>query len=72
MPDLKVKTRDNREIQISRGNFIFLRDEEGEVNWEWQYITTIHSQIEEILNRSEEFVDEVKRLLPDMPMGRLK
>lgn len=72
MPDLLIRTRDGREVQITRGNFIFLKDEEGEVNWEWQYIDKIHSEVEKILDRSEQMVDEVKRLLPDTPMGRLK
>ena len=72
MPDLLIRTRDGREVQITRGNFIFLKDEEGEVNWEWQYIDKIHSEVENILDRSEQMVDEVKKLLPDKPMGRLK
>jgi len=72
MPDLMIKTEDGRELQITRNNFIFLRDKEGEVNWEWQYIDVIHPQIEDILKRSEKLVDEVKSLLPDKPMGRLK
>ena len=72
MPNLVVRTKDGRELQITRNDFIYLKDKEGEVNWEWQYIDIIHPQIEDLLNRSEQFVDEVKKLLPDKPMGRLK
>ena len=72
MPNLIVRTRDGRELQISDQNFVFLKDREGEVNWEWEYLDNIQSDIETILERSESMVDEVKRLLPDIPMGRLK
>jgi len=67
-----VRTRDGRELQISGQNFVFLKDQEGEVNWEWEYLGNIQSDIEAILERSESMVDEVKHLLPDIPMGRLK
>ncbi|MFO7740081.1 MAG: hypothetical protein R6V46_16500 [Desulfatiglandaceae bacterium] len=72
MPNLIVRTRDGRELQISGQNFVFLKDQEGEVNWEWEYLGNIQSDIEAILERSESMVDEVKHLLPDIPMGRLK
>ena len=67
-----MRTRDGRELQISGQNFVFLKDQEGEVNWEWEYLGNIQSDIEAILERSESMVDEVKHLLPDIPMGRLK
>lgn len=72
MPNLIVRTRDGRELQISDRNFVFLKDQEGEVNWEWEYLDNMQSDIETILERSEAMVDEVKQLLPDIPMGRLK
>jgi hypothetical protein len=72
MPNLTIKGRDGRELQIAHGGYIYFRDEEGEVNWEWQYIPKIHEEIENILTRAEGMLDEVKKLLPDLPMGRLK
>jgi hypothetical protein len=73
MPNLTIKTEDGRELQISRGSFIFLRDEEGEVNWEWEHLLPeIGQELEGILDRSEAIVNEVKSLLPNIPMGRLK
>lgn len=72
MPNLVVGSRGGRELQISRGKFIFLRDREGEVNRGWQYVENAQPGIEAILERAEAMVDEVKALLPDIPMGRLK
>jgi hypothetical protein len=73
MPNLTIKTQDDRELQISRGSFIFLRDEEGEVNWEWeQLLPEIRQELEGILDRSEAMITDVKSLLPNIPMGRLK
>jgi phage pi2 protein 07 len=72
MPNLTIKGRDGRELQIADGGFIYFKDKEGEVNWEWQYISKIHPQIEKLLARAESMLDEVKELLPDLPMGSLK
>jgi len=72
MPNLIVKGRDGRELQISHGGFVYFKDEEGEVNWEWEYIPKAHEEIENILARAESMLDEIKKLLPDRPMGRIK
>lgn len=72
MADLIVRDEEGREIQISKGEFIFLKDSEGEVNWDWQYIDEIQSQIETMLKEAAKYIDQVKELLPDIPMGRLK
>ncbi|GEM_PF-2539419 len=73
MPNLVIRSRDGREVQISEGNFVFLKDQEGEVNWEWQYLEDhVRSQVDGILQKAEAMVDEVKDMLPDLPMGRLK
>lgn len=72
MADLIVRDDEGREIQISKGEFIFLKDSEGEVNWDWQYIDEIQPQIETMLKESATYIDQVKELLPDIPMGRLK
>ncbi len=72
MADLIVRDEEGREIQISKGEFIFLKDSEGEVNWDWQYIDEIQSQIETMLKEAANYIDQVKELLPDIPMGRLK
>lgn len=72
MPNLIVKANDGRELQISRGGFVYYKHKEGEVNWEWQYISNLHEDIEKILERAEGMLDEVKTLLPDRPMGKIK
>jgi hypothetical protein len=72
MPNLTIKGRDGRELQISQGSFVYFKDEEGEVNWEWEYIPGIHEEIENILARAERVLDEIKKLLPDRPVGRIK
>jgi phage pi2 protein 07 len=72
MPNLIVKAQDGRELQISRGGFVYYKDNEGEVNWEWQYISDLQEDMEKILKRAESMLDEVKSLLPDSPMGRIK
>jgi hypothetical protein len=72
MPNLVVRSRDGRELQISDGNFIFLKDQEGEVNWEWQYLEDVHSDVEASPHRAEAMIHQVKDLLPDNPVGRIK
>jgi len=69
MPNLTIKGRDGRELQISLGNFIYFKDAEGEVNWEWEYIPNLHQEIEKLIARTEMMLDEVKKLLPDLPPG---
>ena len=72
MPHLVVGGEDGRQLQISNRNFVFLRDKEGEVNWEWEYVSEeIRSALQEVLRRAEEMLDEVKDLLPDMPVGKI-
>ena len=72
MPHLVVRGEDGRQLQISNRNFVFLRDKEGEVNWEWEYLSEeIRSALQEVLRRAEEMLDEVKDLLPDMPVGKI-
>jgi hypothetical protein len=73
MPHLVIRSEDGRELQISPRNYVFFRDEEGEVNWEWEYLPAeIRSAIQKLVGRADGMLDEVKDLLPDVPMGRIK
>ena len=65
---------DGREFHITQGSFIYVKTRDGdERNWEWQYISSIHKDIEKIFEQLEEIFQKVENLLPqDIPMGRLK
>ncbi|MCF8084433.1 MAG: hypothetical protein R6U38_12460 [Desulfatiglandaceae bacterium] len=74
MAKIIYHTEDGHEFHIAEGDFIYLKTREGEErNWEWQYITSIHGEIDKIFDQIEGIYDKVKSLLPeDIPMGKLK
>jgi hypothetical protein len=52
MSNLTIKGRDGRKLQISRGDFIYFKDDEREVTWEWEYIPVIHPELEKLLEKA--------------------
>jgi hypothetical protein len=74
MAKLIYHADDGREFHIATEDFIYLKTREGaERNWEWQYITTIHGEINKIFEQAEGMYDRINNLLPkDIPMGELK
>ena len=62
MPKSKIyiRTKDGREVEILSESYIYLRDlEVNGTYWEWHKISSMHDEIKQIIQSTEESIDHI-------------
>jgi len=62
MPKSKIyiRTKDGREVEILSESYIYLRDlEVNGTYWEWHKISSMHAEIKQIIQSTEESIDQI-------------
>ena len=66
--EITVKTDDEKELQITEGSHLFLKDAPGEETYlEWQEIQAIHPLLNEALAKGEELLNHVAEIVDARP-----
>jgi len=50
-------------------NYIYLKDDRGEVNMEWESVPTIQPELAKVLQEAEAMLNRVREILPKEPIG---
>ena len=70
---IEIKADDGRVLKMSKNNFIYYRDTEGnDTFWEWEHIVGKAAKFEPLFSQARKLIDQAEKQLPDLPMPGLR
>lgn len=70
---IEINADDGRELKMSKDNFIYYRDAEGNDSfWEWEHIAGKAEEFDPLFTQARALIDQAESCLPDIPMPGLR
>ncbi|MFO7965873.1 MAG: hypothetical protein R6U50_18245 [Desulfobacterales bacterium] len=73
MAKIEIKCDDGREIQISRGNYVFYKEADGKEHfWEWSHFSGREKDFDRVEETAAGMVRSIEAILPDIPLSAVR
>jgi hypothetical protein len=70
---IEIRSDDGREAQISPGNFLYYREENGKEHFfEWNHFTGRDQEFIRIFETARTILESIESMLPDLPPSAIR